>query len=80
MARRKMTCSKPHGGVKTCNIGGRTVRLHETATAGTKAKRRAAAKRLKAYRFTKADARACRQSNRKARGQCMGKRVKTRAR
>ena len=77
----KIKCSKPRGGVKTCAIGARTVRLHASATASTKAKRKAAARgRLRPFRFTKADARACaKRSGRKARGKCMGDRVVAKA-
>lgn len=80
----KLKCTEPRGGVKTCKITERgqtrTVRLHDTATAGTKAKRRAAARRLRPYRFKVADARACtRHKNPKARGKCMGAKVAARA-
>jgi hypothetical protein len=80
----KLKCTEPRKGVKTCKITEhgktRSVRLHDHATAGTKAKRRAAARRLKSYRFTKADARACGKfKSPKARGNCMGNRVEARA-
>ena len=74
----KIKCSEFRKGVKTCKIGARTVRLHEKATSTTKAKRRASARRLKPYRFTKADARLCPKTG-KARLRCMGARVRGRS-
>jgi len=71
----KIECSEFKHGKKDCNIGQRHVVMHEKATSATKAKRRAAARRLAKYRFTKADARACPKTG-KARRKCMGARVK----
>ena len=78
----KIKCTDPRGGVKTCKITERgktrTVRMHTSATPGTKAKRKAAAKRLKDWRFKASDAKACRQKNPKARGKCMWGKVEAR--
>lgn len=73
----KIKCSEPRGGVKTCKITergtSRTVRMHDKATSGTRAKRSAAARgRLKPYRFKKSDLRNCPKSP-KARGKCAAK-------
>lgn len=73
----KLKCAEPRGGVKTCKIteGGKTrvVRLHDNATAGTRAKRASAGRgRLKPFRFKKSDMKGC-PKNPKARGKCAAK-------
>jgi hypothetical protein len=73
-----MKCGPVKAGRKKCRVGTREFTLHDEATAGTKSKRRAAAGRLRKYRFTKADAKACRQKDPSTPGKCMAKRVDAR--
>lgn len=71
----KMKCGPVRGGRKRCRVGSREFTLRTEATAGTKAKRRAAASRIRKFRFTAKDAKACPQKDRKARGKCMARRM-----
>ena len=55
----KMKCGKMKGGVKTCRVNGTTFKLHATATAKTKARRAAWARKWKGIRFTTASRFVC---------------------
>lgn len=75
----KFKCGPERNGVKVCTRpDGSKARVRAVASAATKAKRKAAAKRLKPFRFTKSIAKACaplRGRSKKAFGKCMGKYV-----
>lgn len=70
-----MACPK---GTTQKTIKRRKLCLRDEATAGSSRRRNANLKKGKQYRFTKADAKGCNQSDRKARGKCIAKHMQAR--